>query len=190
MLMVLNTHNGLVYTMNIIKTTSAEINWSHTLKGIADKGLEKIAVSAVGATICDTVTIFAVFVFLAVIDIITRLIACSCHLWTKTYGEEFTKKHGNLWLFILWIPSAHRWRFVNSMALRTGFVSKLLTYMLLIIAAKACDAILPVHCMLTLVTSILALTEMLSVCENLSECNTSVASEIKALVRKRKEQIK
>ena len=176
--------------MGTIKEAMNEINWSHAVKGVMDKGIEKLAISAVGATIWDTVTVFGVFVFLAIIDIFTRIIACSCQLWMQTYGEEFTRKHGNLWLFILWIPSAHKWRYVNSMALRTGFVSKLLTYMLLIIAARACDAILPVHCMLTLVTSILALTEMLSVCENLSECNTSVAAEIKALVKKRKDSVK
>ena len=176
--------------MDIIKEVFSKINWSHTLKSITDKGLEKLAISAVGATIWDLATVLAVFVFLAIIDIVTRLIACSYHLWEQTYGEEFTKKHGNLWLFILWIPSAHRWRFVNSMALRTGFVSKILTYMLLIIAARACDSILPVKFMMVLITSVLACTEMLSVCENLSECNINVASEIKALVHKRKEQIK
>ena len=121
----------------ILTEAFSKINWTHTLKGIADKGLEKLAISALGASLWDLATIFGVFIFLSVIDIITRLIACSCQLWKATYGEEFTKKYGNLWQFLLWIPNAHGWRYVNSMALRTGAVSKLLTYMLLLLCAKA-----------------------------------------------------
>lgn len=174
----------------ILQDILSKINWTHTIKSITDKGLEKLAVSALGASLWDLATIFGVFVFLSVIDILTRLIACSCQLWKNTYGEEFTKKYGNLWQYLLWIPNAHGWRYVNSMALRTGAVSKLLTYMLLLICARACDTILPVSFMLTLITSLLACTEMLSVCENLSESGISVATEIKNLVYKRKEQIK
>ena len=174
----------------IIQDVISKINWNHTLKSIADKGIEKLAISAIGATIWDVAFILIVLVFLSLLDIVTRLVACSYHLWVKTYGEEFTKKNANFYMLLLWIPSAHKWRFVNSMALRTGFVSKFLTYTLLIIAASACDAVLPIRAMLTLITSILSLTEMLSICENLSESNISVATEIKSLVNKKKEQIK
>lgn len=174
----------------IINDVLSSIESTKTIKAVCDKGLEKLAISAVGASLWDLATIFGVFIFLSVIDIITRLMACSCALWKATYGEEFTQKYGNAYQFLLWIPNAHRWRFVNSMALRTGAVSKLLTYMLLLLCAKACDTILPVSFMLSLIVSLLACTEMLSVCENLSEANISVATEIKNLVNKRKEQIK
>lgn len=174
----------------ILTEAFSKINWTHTLKSVTEKGLEKLAISALGASLWDLATIFAVFIFLSVIDIITRLMACSCALWKATYGEEFTQKYGNAYQFLLWIPNAHGWRYVNSMALRTGAVSKLLTYMLLLLCAKACDTILPVSFMLSLIVSLLACTEMLSVCENLSESNISVAKEIRNLVYKRKEQIK
>lgn len=174
----------------IIHEVLSKINWSHTLKSIADKGIEKLAISAIGATIWDVAFILMVLVFLSLLDILTRLVACSYYLWVRTYGEEFTKRNANFYMLLMWIPSAHKWRFVNSMALRTGFVSKFLTYTLLIIAASACDAVLPIRAMLTLITSILSLTEMLSICENLSESNISVATEIKSLVNKKKEQIK
>ena len=174
----------------IIQEVITKINWSHTLKSITDKGLEKLAISAIGATIWDIAFILMVLVFLSIMDIITRLVACSYHLWVRTYGEEFTQKNANFYLLMLWIPSAHKWRFVNSMALRTGFVSKFLTYTLLIIAASACDAVLPIRAMLSLITSILSLTEMLSICENLSESNISVAKEIRELVSRKKEQVK
>ena len=180
----------MVNIMEILKEVFAKIDWQHTLKSVADKGLEKLAISAIGASIWDIAVIFCIFLFLNIIDIVTRLIACSYHLWEKTYGKEFTQKYGNVYLLILWIPSAHKWRFVNSMALRTGAVSKLITYMLLILCALACDGLLPVKFMATLIVSLLSCTEMLSVCENLSEANISVATEIKNLVNKRKEQIK
>lgn len=168
----------------------SKINISKVIHSVMEKGFEKLAISAIGATLCDIATIFAVFVFLSIVDIATRLIACSYHLWKNMYGEEFTNKYGNLYLYILWIPSSRRWRYVNSMSLRTGAVSKWITYMLLILCASACDSVLPVKFMLVLITSLLACTEMLSVCENLSEANISVAKEIKSLVKNRKEQIK
>lgn len=175
---------------DIINEVISKIGFTETLKAIINKGFEKVAISAVAATIWDIGTIFAVFVFLAIVDIFTRLVACAYHLWEKSYGVEFTKQHANLFLLIKWIPNAYRFRLVNSMALRTGFVSKLMCYMLLIITASVCDIVLPVRFMLVLVTSVLTCTEMLSVCENLSESNISVASDLRNLVKKRKEGIK
>ena len=80
----------------IIKEVISKIGFTETLKAIIDKGFEKVAVSAVAATIWDIGTIFAVFVFLAIVDIFTRLVACAYHLWEKSYGVEFTKQQGGI----------------------------------------------------------------------------------------------
>ena len=47
---------------DILKEVFSKINWTHTFKSIADKGLEKLAISALGASLWDLVTIFGVFI--------------------------------------------------------------------------------------------------------------------------------
>lgn len=175
----------------IISEVISKINMSKVLHSIMEKGFEKLAVSAVAASFFDILTIFSVFLALFFIDLLTRLM-CQAHaLWIAMFGREFTSKYGNAYLYIRYINSAHKFKFINSWALRTGFTSKALTYMLLIISARICDIILPVNSvLLSLVSTILAITELLSICENLGECEISVAKEIRDIVKKRKDAVK
>ena len=162
----------------IISEVISKINMSKVMQSIMNKGLEKLAVSAVATSFFDILTIFSVFL--------------QAHaLWIAMFGREFTSKFGNAYLYIRYINDAHKFKFVNSWALRTGFTSKALTYMLLIISARICDIILPVNSvLLSLVSTILAITELLSICENLGECEISVAKEIRDIVKKRKDAVK
>lgn len=176
---------------DILAEIVSKINWSHTLKSVIDKGFEKIALSAVAVSLFDLLTIFGVFLCLFFIDLLTRLMCQAHELWVAMYGKEFTSKYGNAYNYVRYIYIAHRWRYINSWALRTGLVSKALTYMLLIISARFCDIVLPINSvLLTLITTMLALTELLSICENLGECEISVAKEIRDLLKKRKEGVK
>ena len=174
----------------VIQDVLSKINWQDTIKSVTDKGLEKLTASAFGMLIFDFAYIMGVFCLLAVIDIISKCCSLSAELWNRTYGAEFTKMHGNLVAFLRWIPQAYDWRYISSRAMKTGFVSKMITYILLIGSACAVDAVLPVKAIRTLVVSVLACTELISVCENLSLCNIEVAQTLKNLVNKRKEQIK
>lgn len=175
----------------IIKETISQIGVTETLKAVINNGLEKLAISVVAASFVDIITIFGAFLCLFLIDILTRLM-CQAHaLWVAMFGREFTSKYGNAYLFIRYIDDAHKFRFVNSWALRTGLVSKALTYMLLIISARFCDIVLPINnVLLTSITTMLAITELLSICENLGECEISVAREIRDILKKRKEGVK
>lgn len=174
----------------IIKEVLSKINMQETLKAVTDKGLEKLTASVFGALLFDFAYVMGIFCILAIVDILSKCCSLSCELWNRCYGVEFTRKYGNLVSFLRWIPKAYEWRIINSNAMKTGFVSKMLTYMLLIGVAIAVDSLLPIKAMRTLVVSVLALTELISVCENLSTCHIEVAQTLKSLVNKRKEQIK
>lgn len=175
---------------DILKEVLSKINMHETFKAVTDKGLEKITASVFGALLFDFAYVMGIFCLLAVIDIVSKCASLSCELWNRCYGVEFTKKYGNLVAFLRDIPHAYDWRIINSNAMKTGFISKMITYTLLIGAAIAVDSLLPVKAMRVLVVSVLALTELISVCENLSLCNIEVAQTLKGLVHKRKEQIK
>lgn len=177
---------------DIITEILSHINVSKVLSSITEYGLEKLAVSALAASFLDVLTVFAAFIFLFIVDVITRLMSQAHALWVAMYGKEFTSKYGNAYNYILYIDSAHKWRFVNSWALRTGFVSKVLTYMLLLSCAAACDSVIPVkvNALFVLCTTFLSVTELLSICENLGECEVSAARGLWELIKKRKDAIK
>lgn len=175
---------------DIITEILANVNVSKVFQSVTEFGLQKLAISALAASVLDVITVFGVFLFLFVVDVFTRLM-CQAHaLWVAMYGKEFTTKFGNAYNYIRYIGAAQNWRYVNSWALRTGFESKALTYMLLLLTARACDSVMPVAALFPLVVTFLAVTELLSVCENLGECEISVAKDIWAIVKKRKDAIK
>lgn len=175
---------------NILQEIIKNFNVAAVLKSVTEKGFEKLAISAIAASFLDVLTIFGVFLFLFLVDVLTRLM-CQAHaLWVAMYGKEFTTKYGNAYNYIRYIDAAHNWRFVNSWALRTGFVSKVFTYMLLMTAARACDSVMPVKALFALVVTFLSVTELLSICENLGECEISAAKDLWELVKKRKDAIK
>ena len=180
--------------MDILREIFSKVNWSSTLKSVTDKGIEKVVASAVGATILDLGTIFALFIGLEVVDIFTRCIAMSAQLWKDMYGESVIKKRGNLMNYIRWMWNAHEWRYIDSTALRDGFWSKTIVYFILIIVAFVGDTILginhiPKFC-LVIFCGVLVCTELLSILENLGECGVSSVQDLKELIKKRKEGIK
>ena len=180
--------------MDILKDVLSKINWNNTFKSITDKGIEKVVASAVGATILDLGTIFALFIGLEVVDIFTRCIAMSAQLWKDMYGESVVKKRGNLLNYIKWMWNAHEWRYIDSTALRDGFWSKTIVYFILIIVAFVGDTILginhiPKFC-LVIFCGVLVCTELLSILENLGECGVSSVQDLKELIKKRKEGLK
>jgi len=179
---------------DIIKDVFSKVQLHETIKSVADKGIEKLAVSAVGATLFDLGTIFALFIALEVIDIVTRMMAEAAKLYTDMYDEKIVQKRGSLITYIKMIPSAHRWRRIDSTALRNGFWSKTIVYFLLIFTGYFGDQILKINHIppftLLIFCGILVCTEMLSILENLGECGVSSVKDIKALIQKRKDQIK
>ena len=179
----------------ILKEVFSKINVNQTLKAVTDKGIEKLAASAVGATLLDIGTIFLLLMLLEIIDIFTACVYQASLLYKATYDKRIVEKRGSLLTYIKYIWQAHHWRYVDSYALRDGFCSKTIIYSLLLITGFVIDIILsvshaPIQPALTIVCCVLSITEGISICENLDSAGIKIAGEIRALLQKRKEGIK
>ena len=180
---------------DILKEVFSKIEVSQTLKSVTDKGFEKLAASAVGATLLDIGTIFLLLMLLEIIDIFTACIFQASLLYKATYDKRIVEKRGSLLTYIRYIWQAHHWRFVDSYALRDGFCSKTIIYSLLLITGFLIDLVLkishsPIQPALVIVCCVLSITEGISICENLDSAGIKIAGEIRGLLQKRKEGIK
>ena len=180
---------------DILKEVFSKIEVSQTLKSVTDKGVEKLAASAVGATLLDIGTIFLLLMLLEIIDIFTACIFQASLLYKATYDKKIVEKCGSLLTYIKYIWQAHHWRYVDSYALRDGFCSKTIIYSLLLITGFLIDLILkishsPIQPALVIVCCVLSITEGISICENLDSAGIKIAGEIRGLLKKRKEEIK
>lgn len=178
----------------IIKDVFSKIHFSDTVKTVTDKGIEKVVASAVGATLWDLGTIFLLLLLLELIDIFTACIYQSSLLWKKMYDTRIVEKRGNLLNYIKWIWQAHHWRFIDSFALRDGFWSKTIIYFLLIMTGYIIDSVMMIRhapqLALTVVCGVLAITEGISICENLDSAGIKIAGELREIFSKKKEGIK
>lgn len=179
---------------DILNDVLSKIKTVDTLKSITDKGIEKLAASAIGATLWDLGTIFFLLLLLEIIDIFTACIYQSSLLWKKMYDPKIVEKRGNLLNYIKWIWQAHHWRFIDSFALRDGFCSKTIIYFLLIMTGYIIDSVMMIRhapqLALTIVCGVLACTEGISICENLDSAGIKIAGELRDMLKKKKEGIK
>ena len=135
----------------------------------------------------DLPQLFFLFIFLELLDIFTRWLALSAACYKAIYPQS----KGNLFIYLRFMYQARRWRFIRSTGLRDGFCDKVLTYCLLLLLAATVDAALSIghapRIMLTVTVSVLAMTEGLSVLENMGEAGVTVIKDIKAKLLKKKE---
>lgn len=180
---------------DILQDVFSKIKATETLKTVTDKGVEKLAASAVGATLLDIGTIFLLLMLLEIIDIFTACVYQASLLYKATYDKKIVEKRGSLLTYIRYIWQAHHWRYVDSYALRDGFCSKTIIYSLLLITGFLIDVVLsvsrsPIQPALTIVCCVLSITEGISICENLDSAGIKIAGEIRSLLQKKKEGIK
>ena len=182
----------------IFKEVLGKIKTTETLKSVTDKGLEKLAASAIGATLWDMGTIFLLLMFLIIIDTFTACVYQASLLYKAMYDKKIVDKKGSLITYIKYIWSAHHWRFVDSGVLRDGFFSKIICYGLLICTGRVIDAVLdasnahianahiaialPVFCL------VMACTEGISICENLDSSGVKIGGELRDILKKKKEK--
>ena len=76
---------------DILKEVFSKIELSQTLKSVTDKGWEKLAASAVAATLWDLGTIFLLLMLLEIIDIFTACIYQSSLLWKRCTMQKSWK---------------------------------------------------------------------------------------------------
>ena len=173
----------------------SKIQFSETVKSIADKGVEKLIASAISATLWDLATIYVLLILLIIVDIFTHCIYEASRLYKAMYDKKIVEKRGGLLTYIKYMNKAHKFHgYIDSYALRDGFWNKIICYFLLIIVGFISDQILKLShipqftCMIF--CGILACTEVLSICENLNNAGIAIAGEIRALIGKRKDGIK
>ena len=180
--------------MEIIKEVINKIHFQQVMKSVMDKGLEKLAISVVSATFLDLFEVFLLLMLLELIDIYTACVYQSSLLWKAMYDPKIIKRYGNLVSYTRTIWNAHHWRFIESGLLKDGFLSKTITYFCLICTGTAIDAILAIRhtpqLALTIFCMVMALTEGLSICENLDSAGVKIGGELRDLLKKRKEEIK
>lgn len=179
----------------IIKEMISKIDFSNTFKTIADKGIEKLVASAVGATLLDLAVVYMLLICLIVVDIFTHCIYEASKLYKNMYDKKIVEKRGGLLTYIKYLNKAHKFHgYIDSFALRDGFWNKIICYFLLIVVGFVADQILKLSHIpqftCTIFCGVLACTEVLSICENLNNAGIAIAGEIRSLISKRKEGIK
>lgn len=179
----------------ILKEVFSKVELSKTMQTIADKGLEKLAASAVGATLWELSTIYFLLIVLICIDIFTHCIWEASKLYKKMYDPKIVARCGGLRTYIKYLNQAHKFHgYIDSFLLRDGFWNKAICYFLLLCVSFTADQILRLSHIpqftSTVFCGILACTETLSICENLNASGIAIAGEIRNLVSKRKEGIK
>lgn len=167
---------------------------AETLKEVASNLPAKLAASAGIATIAEAMGVhfqlLFIFLVLEVMDVLTRWIALSAGLWKDMYPQT----PGSVWQYFKFIRQAHRWRYIKSEVMRNHFISKIGTYCIILLFTALCDVAMMIAkgpaFLLPVITAVLSCTELLSCLENLNECGVSVAKDLVAIVRARKEKIK
>lgn len=127
----------------------------------------------------DLLILFLLFIGLEFIDIFTRWIALSKSCWKALYPQTYC----SMWRAITFMWQSRKWRFIRSTGLRDGFCDKMPVYLILLLLSATVDACLSIahapRACLTIVVTVLATTEALSILENLSEAGVGVVDKIK-----------
>lgn len=117
--------------------------------------------------------LLVIFALLELLDTATRWLALSMQCYKAIYPQSkctITTGIGFIW-------QARKWRYINSLGMRTG-VDKVLMYLLLLLTGAVTDyAFSLVHTprlLSSVIVVFLASTEALSILENLSQCNGTI----------------
>lgn len=133
----------------------------------------------------DYAVLLFLFIGMEILDIFTRWLALS----KKCYNDIYPQNECGLWKAFRFLWQARKWRYIKSTGLRDGFCEKTMLYMILLALAGFVDGILGIvrvpKMLTSIIATVLAMTEALSILENLSDCKVTVISEIKARFLKR-----
>lgn len=164
------------------------------IKNIAENLPFSMGVSAITYGITTSLGIhfemFLVFGVIVTLDILTRWLSCSHSFFISTYKNVPC----TLYDCVRFMWQSHKWRFFNSGKMKKGFLSKMITYILLMLCAGLADWMIGTYggrrYILMIVVYILTATEFISCLENLEETQcVSIASEIKKLIKDKKDKV-
>ncbi|MEQ2868668.1 phage holin family protein [Selenomonas noxia] len=145
----------------------------------------KLSIScAVSLASHDHAQIFAAFVALVCLDLVTKWLSLS----RKCLMDDGTE-HPTFWQSFCGIRRARRMGYIRSEEMRTRFTHKILTYFGVVAAALMLDfMLLKTHApafAATVAIGYLALTEFVSILENMQQSGVEEAGSLVEIVRKK-----
>lgn len=159
-------------------------NVINTLKNLSHDVVIKLLTSSILVAVCYHTALCFAFGLVVFLDLFTRWIAIS-HKRLIAMRED-----GGLINSFLGISAAHRAGLISSYVMRQTFFSKMFTYLLLIFVASLVDYMV---CRpggnataSSIVITYLAMTELLSVVENLDEAGVSAVHDLIQAIKDRR----
>jgi hypothetical protein len=156
------------------------------LNGILEYMEYKLPLAVWAAVWADNYAIlFILFIALEVLDIFTRWLALSYQCYKALYPETPC----SMWRAFCFMWQARKWRYIKSTGLRDGFCDKTLLYLLLLALAGIVDGVLGIahapRVLTSVIATVLATTEALSILENMADCNVAIVKTIREEVKKK-----
>lgn len=165
------------------------MNELETLKHLFDEWPAKLLAACVGILFSELfqlhIHLLMLFALLEFVDCATKWMALSC----LRIKDKNADANPTLWECIKGIRAAHRAKYIKSQAMREQFGDKMITYLILIIAAGIGDYVIKMigkpDLLLSIVVTYISVTELLSVLENLGDAGVSMAASLLVLVKKK-----
>lgn len=145
----------------------------------------KLIASGVLVLMTRHFAIFTLFAFVVFVDLFAKFLALS-------HGMELSdgKKDTSLVTALYDIPEAHRRGIINSYAMKTQFVGKLIIYMFLVVPSGSIDVLIKLSSgrseFCILVISYLCATELLSIVENLNDAGVPALSGLLDIIKRKR----
>lgn len=135
----------------------------------------------------ELVILLLLFILLELLDIFSAWCYASKKCWDSIYPQS----KSSFWKLIKFVPTARRWRFIKSVKMRDGFADKMLVYLILLLLSALVDgALMVAHTpfkgvFISTVTTVLCLTESISILENLNDAGVPLVNNIKEKILKK-----
>ena len=159
-------------------------NVMNTVKSLSHDMVIKLLASSILVAICYHAALFVAFGLVVFLDLFTRWLAISHKRLIAIRAD------GGLINSFFGIPAAHRAGLINIYVMRKTFFSKMFTYLLLIFSASLVDYMICKSGGNAIASSVvityLAMTELLSVVENLDEAGVSAMHDLIQTIRDRR----
>ncbi len=160
------------------------VEWDSMMRGFFGDFWEKVAASAALAALArQHAVLLACFSLLVFLDCLTRWVALA-YACCRERGENVT-----FWGAVLAIPAARRAGRIDSRTMKERGLGKLLLYAVCVLVACLADGMMAAigapGWMLRLMVSYMALTESLSVVENLSDAGVKSLAQLAAKLKGR-----
>lgn len=153
-----------------------------TVSSITTGWIEKLIISGTLIAIEKHCVIFVLFAVVVFIDLMAKWIALA-----RKDLDNHKAADKSLWACVKDIPAAHRNGLINSYAMKTQFLGKVVVYMIITFPAICIDTAIRLSGGHTefgiMVIAYLCLTELLSIVENLNDAGVSALSGLISMIK-------